>query len=75
MQHPSLIVRDDDMLGGIPVFSETRVPVKTLFDYLKADYNLSDFLDDFPTVRRGQAQAVLELSQQQLQDATYETAA
>jgi len=60
MQNPALIVRDDDILGGIPVFAGTRVPVKTLFDYLKANHPLADFLDDFPTVKAQHAQAVLE---------------
>ena len=67
MKRQSLIVRDDDILGGIPVFAGTRVPVKTLFDYLKADHPLTDFLDDFPLLGAG-TQAVLELGQQQLQD-------
>ncbi len=75
MKHQSLIIRDDDILGGIPVFTGTRVPVKTLFDYLKSNHPLDEFLDDFPTVTRWQAQAVLDLSQQQFQDAPYEAAA
>ena len=58
MQH-NVIVSDKDILGGVPVFAGTRVPVKTLFDYLKANHALSDFLDDFPTVQLQQAQAVL----------------
>jgi len=75
----SLITRNENILGGIPVFTGTRVPVKTLFDYLKANHPLDDFLDDFPTVARGQAQQVLEAVQQQLQEpgggAAYELAA
>ena len=64
----SLITRNENILGGIPVFTGTRVPVKTLFDYLKANHPLDDFLDDFPTVARGQARQVLEAVQQQLQE-------
>lgn len=30
-----LIVRDKDILGGMPVFAGTRVPIKNLFDCLK----------------------------------------
>ncbi len=75
----SLITRNENILGGIPVFTGTRVPVKTLFDYLKANHPLDDFLDDFPTVAREQAQQVLEAVQQQLQEpsgeAAYELAA
>lgn len=62
----TLIVQDEDILGGIPVFAGTRVPVKTLFDYLKANHPLEDFLDDFPTVKAEQAQAILELSIQEI---------
>ena len=74
-----LITRNQNILGGIPVFTGTRVPVKTLFDYLKANHPLDDFLDDFPTVARGQAQQVLEAAQRQWQEpgseAAYEIAA
>ena len=62
------ITCDDEILGGATVFTGTRVPVKTLFDYLKANHPLDDFLDDFPTVRRQHAQQVLELVQRQLQE-------
>ena len=77
MQRQSLVISDDDILGGVAVFVGTRVPVKTLFDYLKADHPLGDFLDDFPTVGRVQAEAVLEMSQQhwQAQEDTHEAAA
>lgn len=67
----SLITRNENILGGIPVFTGTRVPIKTLFDYLKANHPLDDFLDDFPTVARGQAQQVLEVVQQQIQNSDY----
>ncbi len=62
----SLITRNENILGGIPVFTGTRVPVTTLFDYLKANHPLDDFLDDFPTVARGQAQQVLDMARQQV---------
>jgi len=68
----SLITRNENILGGIPVFTGTRVPVKTLFDYLKANHPLDDFLDDFPTVARGQAQQIIEVVQRQLQEPSYE---
>ena len=32
----SVIYSDRDVLGGTPVFVGTRVPIKTLLDYLKA---------------------------------------
>ena len=56
-----LIQRSSDILGGIPVFAGTRVPVRTLIDYLEAGERLDDFLDDFPTVSHAQATGVLEL--------------
>jgi uncharacterized protein (DUF433 family) len=55
-----LITRDRDILGGTPVFAGTRVPVDTLLEYLAADQSLNDFLDDFPTVEREHALAVLD---------------
>ena len=49
------------ILGGVPVFVGTRVPVKALYDYLEAGDTLDEFLDDFPSVTREQAVAALEL--------------
>jgi len=60
MPNSALVVCDENILGGIPVFAGTRVPVKTLFDYLKANHPLADFLDDFPTVTPIQAKAMLD---------------
>jgi len=67
-----LITRNENILGGIPVFTGTRVPIKTLFDYLKANHPLDDFLDNFPTVARGQAQQMIEIVQKQIQEPSYE---
>lgn len=55
-----LIVRDREILGGTPVFAGTRVPVRSLFDYLEAGDSLEKFLDDFPTMHREQAMQLLE---------------
>ena len=52
---------DHDILGGTPVFVGTRVPVKTLYDYLEGGDSLDDFLADFPAVTHEQAVAALEL--------------
>jgi uncharacterized protein (DUF433 family) len=57
-----VVHRDPDILGGTPVFVGTRVPVKTLFDYLEAGDSLEVFLDQFPSVAREQAIAALELA-------------
>lgn len=61
MIKPLIIERSKDILGGIPVFSGTRVPVATLIDYLEAGDRLGDFLKDYPSVSKKQALEVLEL--------------
>ncbi len=53
---------DPGILGGTPVFTGTRVPVDSLVAHLKAGDPLSEFLVGFPTVRREQAEAFLELA-------------
>lgn len=57
-----LITTSPDRLSGTPVFAGTRVPVQTLIDYLEAGDALDDFLQDFPSVSRDHAIAVLELA-------------
>jgi uncharacterized protein (DUF433 family) len=56
----NVIVRDSNILGGVPVFRQTRVPFQALLDYLEEGQTLDDFLDDFPTVNRESAVAALE---------------
>ncbi len=58
-----LITTDPDILGGTPVFKGTRVPVKTLFDYLENNYTLGEFVECFPSVSREAARALLERSE------------
>lgn len=55
-----LITVGPEIHSGTPVFAGTRVPIKTLFDNLEAGDSLGVFLDDFPSVTRGQAVALLE---------------
>ena len=57
---------DPDILGGTPVFRGTRVPVKTLFEYLGNNYTMDEFLECFPTVTRTMARQVLEWSESAL---------
>ena len=59
--YEKIIVSDKEILGGIPVFAGTRVPVQTLFDYLEQNHPIDTFLDDFPTVERQHVLAVLAL--------------
>lgn len=68
MNSQNLIERDPEKLGGTPVFTGTRVPVKNLFDYLEGGDSLDVFLDDFPTVTREQALSVLEVYKERLED-------
>ncbi len=60
MDLKDIITRDKGILGGIPVFTGTRVPVDSLIAHLKAGIPLDEFLDDFPSVKREQAVALLE---------------
>lgn len=53
---------DPDRLGGEPVFKNTRVPVRALFDYLQGGSAIDEFCDDFPGVTREQVAAVLRLA-------------
>lgn len=62
----NLIEVDPEKLGGTPVFYGTRVPIQNLFDCLESGESLDAFLDQFPTVTREQALAVLEESKERL---------
>ncbi len=57
-----LITVDNDILSGQPVFKGTRVPVESMFDHLEAGVPLDEFLDDFPTVSKEQAVALLDIA-------------
>lgn len=60
MQLSKLVKRDPEILGGTLVFKGTRVPIKTLWDYLEGGDPLEVFLYDFPSVTRKKALGVLE---------------
>jgi uncharacterized protein (DUF433 family) len=64
MRRDQILIRDQDILGGTPVFTGTRVPVDTLIAHLKAGDSLEKFLADFPSVSHEQAVAFLELAHQ-----------
>jgi uncharacterized protein (DUF433 family) len=65
--HPKVIHSAPNILGGIPVFVGTRVPLQNLIDCLEAGDTLDQFLDSFPSVTREQAVAALELARQALE--------
>lgn len=69
MSDPTTVVHSDpDILGGAPVFVGTRVPFQNLIDYLVAGDSLDEFLRQFPSVTREQAQASLGLAREALED-------
>jgi uncharacterized protein (DUF433 family) len=55
-----------DVMSGTPVFRGTRVPIKNLLDYLAAGDSIDEFLDQFPTVKREQVTALIELAEELL---------
>ena len=57
-----IIVSDKEILDGVTVFAGTRVPTDTLLAHLKAGDTIDTFLIDFPSVRREQVEAFLELA-------------
>lgn len=66
MKATDLIEVDPEKLGGTPVFFGTRVPIQNFFDYLEGGEGLEVFLDDFPTVEREQALALLALMREEI---------
>jgi uncharacterized protein (DUF433 family) len=58
----SVICRDPEVMGGMPVFCGTRVPVQTLIEYLEAGDSIDEFLGGFPAVTREQVNAFLSAS-------------
>ena len=61
-----IISKDNDILGGVPVFSGTRVPVRILIEHLEAGDRLDEFLEDYPSVSREQAVGALEMAMERL---------
>ena len=62
----SLVSRDPEIMSGALCFTGTRVLVKNLFDYLEDGSSLNEFLEDFPSISRQRAIAVLEAAQERL---------
>ena len=68
MPDPTAVIHSDpETLGGTPVFAGTRVPFQNLIDYLAGGDSLDEFLRQFPSVRREQAQAALVLAREALE--------
>ena len=66
MQLDQVVHSDPEILSGTPVFVGTRVPIQSLFDYLGGGDTLDEFLRQFPSVRREQAIAALDLAREAL---------
>jgi len=67
-EHPlfGIIWINPQRMSGTPCFAGTRVPIKTLFEYLEGGDPLEEFLDGFPGVTHEQAVAVLKLAESDL---------
>ena len=65
---------DRERVSGVPVFDGTRVPVRSLFNYLSYGYTVEGFLENFPTAEREQVLKTLELASMALESVAYETA-
>ena len=61
-----LVSRDPEIMSGALCFTGTRVPVKNLFDYLERGSAIEEFLEDFPSIPRETAVAVLEAARERL---------
>jgi uncharacterized protein (DUF433 family) len=66
VQLSQVVHRNPDILDGTPVFVGTRVPVQSLFDHLEGSDTLDEFLHQFPSVKREQAIAALDLARDSL---------
>ncbi|PEN13327.1 hypothetical protein CRI94_11130 [Longibacter salinarum] len=64
MKREDVFHRDPEILGGTPVFTGTRVPVDSLIQHLRHGKRIDEFLDDFPSVEREQAEAFLQLAEE-----------
>ena len=65
-----MIESSPSVLNGTLVFSDTRVPIRNLFDYLVAGDTIKDFLEDFPTVSFEQVRHVLQSAEVAIENTT-----
>jgi uncharacterized protein (DUF433 family) len=66
MDASDLITKNPNILGVMPVFKGTRVPISKLFEYLEDNYSLEEYLECFPSVSRAMACRILEQSESAL---------
>lgn len=64
MSSSNVINVDPEIMGGTPVFRGTRVPISTLFDFLREPEDesdpIEDFIENFPSVKAKQVAELLE---------------
>jgi len=60
------ITIDPEIVSGTPVFTGTRVPIQALFDYIEGGETLEEFIENFPSVTKGQALEVLKMAMKSL---------
>lgn len=65
MQYGAINI-DMEIMGGTPVFTGTRVPIQTLFDYIEGGDDINEFLDDYPTVSEQAAIQVLKMAKKSM---------
>ncbi|MBC7892578.1 MAG: DUF433 domain-containing protein [Sphingobacteriaceae bacterium] len=66
MKLEEIINVDPEIQFGTPVFTGTRVPIESIFWHLEKGITLDDFLEDFPSVSREQAVALMEVASKTL---------
>jgi uncharacterized protein (DUF433 family) len=66
MTRKSIVLTDPEIMSGEPCFAGTRVPVRTLLDYIEGGETLDEFLEQYPTVSRKLAVAFLEQASERL---------
>ena len=66
----SVINIDPEIMGGEPVFRGTRVPVSIFWEYLEGGYSLDEFLAQYPTVKRAQCIALVNLARDKVMNDT-----
>ncbi len=62
MRIQDVVSIDPEVMGGTSVFKGTRVPIKSLFDYLEIGENMDEFLENFPSVTKVQVQMLLSVT-------------
>ncbi len=70
-----VVQSNPNIMHGAPVFIGTRVPARSLWDYLEAGYSLEEYLDQFPTVKREQAMWLIQQANKRLSEPTIDPVA